>query len=282
MPVKSCAELKRTANVLGMSLITPDAYVLITGASSGIGAGFAREFAKRGYSLILTARREDRLLALQQELTGANDGVKVKIVAADLNANDGPQQIFDRCQQAGWQVGGLINNAGLGVNKSFLKLTEAQVYSMLQVNLVSLVELTRLFLPLTMKSKKGFVLNIASTSGFQPVPYFSVYAATKSFVLSFSEGLHEELKPHGVLVSCLCPGPTETEFQQVAGMSPRFFARSQPVGEIVARGMNALERGRPVEWSSFFQKFSSVISEILPRFIRRRAAAALMRKCGAE
>ncbi|MDR0533027.1 MAG: SDR family oxidoreductase [Verrucomicrobiales bacterium] len=264
-----------------MSLISPDTYVLITGASSGIGAGFAREFAKRGYSLVLTARREERLLALRQELA-ANGKVKVQIVAADLNANDGPRRIFETCEREGWRVGGLINNAGLGVNKSFLKLDEAQIHSMLQVNLVNLVELSRLFLPSMTHAKKGFVLNIASTAGFQPVPYFSVYAATKCFVVSFSEGLYEELKPQGVLVSCLCPGPTETEFQQVAGMSPRFFARSQSVDEIIDKGMRALERGKAVEWSSFFQRFSSTMSEILPRFIRRKAAAILMLKCGAE
>jgi short-subunit dehydrogenase len=262
-----------------MFLIVPDTYILITGASSGIGAGFAREFAKRGYSLILTARREERLLTLQREL---GNQVKVRIITADLNANDGPRKIFEKCRQEGWLVGGLINNAGLGVNKSFLKLTEAQVHSMLRVNLVNLVELTRLFLPPMAKLKKGFVLNIASTAGFQPVPYFSVYAATKCFVVSFSEGVYEEMKPQGVLVSCLCPGPASTEFQEVAGMNPRFFVRSQSVEEIIAKGINALERGKPVEWSSFFQKFSSVMSEILPSFIRRRAAAALMRKCGAE
>jgi uncharacterized protein len=264
-----------------MSLTAPDTYILITGASSGIGTGFAREFAKRGYGLILTARREERLLALQQELE-ANDKVKVQVVTADLSANDGPQRIFDQCQQEGWLVGGLINNAGLGVNKSFLKLTELQVHSMVQVNLVNLVELTRLFLPLIVKLKKGFVLNIASTAGFQPVPYFSVYAATKSFVLSFSEGLYEELRTQGVLVSCLCPGPTSTEFQKVAGMSPRFFASSQPVEEIIDKGMRALEYGKPVEWSSLFQKCSSAMSEILPRFVRRRMAAILMKKSGAE
>ncbi|MDR1192044.1 MAG: SDR family oxidoreductase [Verrucomicrobiales bacterium] len=263
-----------------MALTAPDSHVLITGASGGIGAGFAREFARRGYSLVLTARRAERLAALREEL--AADGGKVHIIAADLAADDGPRQIFDHCQREGWRVGGLVNNAGLGINKSFLRLDATQVHNMTRVNMVSLVELTRLFLPPMVTAGKGFVLNLASTAGFQPVPYFSVYAATKSFVLTFSEGLHEELKPRGVLVTCLCPGPVDTEFQQVAGMSPRFFARSQSVPEVIASGMRALERGRPVAWSSPFQRFSSVVAELSPRGLRRRVAAWLMLKSGAE
>jgi len=261
-----------------MALISSNSYVLITGASSGIGAGLAREFARRGYALILTARREERLAVLQREL----NNVEVRTIVADLNDDDGPQKIFATCRDQGWRVGGLVNNAGLGINKSFSRLTEAQTRAMLRVNMVGLTELTRLFLPAMTAEKKGFVLNIASTAGFQPVPYFSLYAATKAFVLSFSEGLYEELKPHGVLVSCLCPGPTATEFQEVAGMSPRFFARMQPVEEIVAQGMAALEREKPVAWSSRFQRVTSATAEILPRFIRRKAAAWLMLKSGAE
>jgi short-subunit dehydrogenase len=264
-----------------MSLSVSDGYVLITGASSGIGAGFAREFARRGYPLILTARREERLRALQKELT-LSGGCGVQVITADLGADGGAREIFTECQRRGWRVGGLVNSAGLGVNKSFLKLTEAQAGAMLRVNVAGLVELKWLFLPLMVEVRRGFVLNIASTAGFQPVPYFSVYAATKSFVLTFSEGVHEEVKPRGVLVACLCPGPVDTEFQQVAGMSPRFFARSQSVGEIVAKGMRALERGRAVEWSSGFQRVSSAVSEVLPRFVRRKAAAWLMLRSGAE
>jgi short-subunit dehydrogenase len=267
---------------MSQSLSAADTYVLITGASSGLGAGFAREFARRGYALILTARREERLRALRDELLAADSALTVQIIAADLGADGGAQSIFDECQRQRWWLGGLVNSAGLGVNKSFARLTVAQVAAMLRVNVTGLVELTRLALPQLVEARRGFVLNIASTAGFQPVPYFSVYAATKSFVLTFSEGLHEELRPRGVLVSCLCPGPVDTEFQQVAGMSPRFFARSQSVREVVASGLRALERGRAVAWSSWFQRVSSAVSEISPRRVRRRVAAWLMVQSGAE
>ncbi|MDD5260340.1 MAG: SDR family oxidoreductase [Methylacidiphilales bacterium] len=257
----------------------PKCYVLITGASSGIGEGLAREFARRGQPLILTARRRDRLKALARELSSQT---RVEWVAADLNDPSGPGRLAAACKKKKWRVMGLANNAGLGFNKSFSKLSANEIGRMMQVNMSALVELTRLFLPQIRRSGNGFVLNLASTAAFQPVPYFSVYAASKAFVVSFSEALHEELRREGVQVCCLCPGPVATEFQQVAGMSPRFFARSQSVDDVVRAAMRLLAGRGAIAWTSWFQRIFSAVSEATPRGARRRIAAGLMKWSGAE
>ena len=256
-----------------------DRYVLITGASSGIGRGFARELARRGQPLILTARRQDRLEALAAELSSQ---VRVETVAEDLNDPAAPARLAAFCAGKKWQICGLLNNAGLGFNKSFSKSSEDEISRMLQVNVNALVEMTRLFIPGMSEAGSGFVLNIASTAGFQPVPYFSVYAATKSFVISFSEGLHEEYKAAGVQVCCLCPGPVDTEFQKVAGMSPRFFAASQSVDAVVRTGMRLLEKGGAIGWTSLFQRVFTAVAEISPHGSRRRLAAWIMKLSGAD
>jgi len=147
---------------------------------------------------------------------------------------------------------------------------------------MALVELTQRFLPGLQKAGHGYILNIASTAAFQPVPYFSLYAATKAFVLSWSEALHEELKGQGILVACLCPGPVATEFQMVAGMSERFFARSQSVDEVTVAAMNLLARRGALGWTSVFQRMVSLASEFSPHGLRRGLAGRLMRWSGAQ
>lgn len=253
--------------------------MLITGASSGIGEGFAKAFARKGRSLILVARRQDRLEVLKHQLS--NDKIKVEILSFDLFQLASGKKLFQICQERGWVIDGLINNAGLGWQKDLHLLSEEEVDRMLTVNLIGLTHLCRLFIPQMIKRGTGFILNVASTAAFQPVPHFSVYAATKSYVLSLSESLYEEVRKKGVLVSCLCPGPVRTEFQKVAGIKPRFFARAQSVYEVVEAGMKAIEAKKAVAWTSTFQRLACLGAEIMPHFVRRWMAARVLEVAGA-
>ncbi len=253
--------------------------IIITGASSGIGEGFARAFAEEGITLLLVARREERLLKLAEELKGKT---AVFVLSEDLNDPEAPAVIQAFCREKGWKVAGLINNAGFGWQQSFADTEEGHLSGMIRVNIQALTMLSRLFLPGMVERKKGFILNVASTAAFQAIPYFSVYAASKAYVLSLSEALYEEVRGHGVHVCALCPGPVATEFQQVAGMEPRFFAKSQSVDEVVRAGMTLLRRKSAVGWTSIFQRIFSLLSELSPRALRRMGAAAMMKASGAK
>lgn len=259
-------------------------YILITGASSGIGEGFARAFAREGKNLILIARRRERLEKLAHELQGVNVGNdskgRIEIVVHDLNLKNAPLEIFEYCTERGWKIDGLVNNAGVGFQGDLVEMTQEQVESMMIVNLVSLTQLTHFFLPDMIRRKSGFILNIASTAGFQPVPHFAVYSATKSYIISFSEAIYEEAHSHGVLVSCLCPGPVHTEFQEKAHMSPRFFAKAQSVDGVVRAGMRAIRRKKALAWTSSFQRVFSFLSEFAPHSLRRRVAGKIIEATG--
>lgn len=250
-------------------------YILITGASSGIGEGFARAYARRGKSLVLVARREERLSRLAEELS--NEEVDVRWVVSDLQDAESPANLFRACAEQGWEIEGLINNAGLGTQKGLIDLSEEEFSRMINVNLFALTRLMYLFLPGMMKRGSGFVLNVASTAAFQPVPYLSVYAATKAYVVSLSEAVYEEVKGSGVTVSCLCPGPVATEFQGKAGMDPRFFAQTQGVESVVKAGLKLIEGRGALGWTSIFQRIFSLGSELTPHGFRRRMAARLIR-----
>jgi short-subunit dehydrogenase len=255
-------------------------YTLITGASSGIGEAFARALAARGHSLILVARRRERLETLATLLQ--SDRVDIQTVAEDLGQKTGVERLIRRITEEGWKLEGLVNNAGLGYQASLATTDPGVVDAMLQVNIAALVQLTRAVLPGLLERNGGFVLNIASTAGFQPVPYFAVYAASKAFVVSFSEALHEEVRKKGVQVAALCPGPVDTEFQKVAGMDPRFFARCQHVDEVVSAGLKLLDRKGAIAWTSGFQWWTSFGVRFLPRAVVRRLAAAMLRASGAR
>lgn len=254
--------------------------VVITGASSGIGEAFARRLAKEGRSLVLVARRRERMEALAEQLRGG--GVEVAVVEADLRDPAAPERAWTQVRRLGWDVCGLVNNAGLGFQASFEGMEQEKLEAMVEVNMGALVRWSRLVLPELLQRRGGFILNIASTAGFQPIPYFAVYAASKAFVVSFSEALHEEVRGRGVLVAALCPGPVDTEFQQVAGMNPRFFARSQHVDEVVEAGMALLRRRAALGWTSGMQRTVSFSVRWLPRCWVRRLAAALLRAAGAR
>jgi uncharacterized protein len=190
---------------------------LVTGASSGIGAALARELASRGHALVLVARREERLRSLEAELS-ADHGVVAETVTCDLGDPAERDRLASEVSSLGRSVELLVNNAGFGYQGDFASNPTARVLNMVRLNVEAVVDLTSRFLPGMVERGRGAVINIASTSAFQPLPGSAVYAASKSFVLSFSEAIRTELRGSGVSVTAVCPGPVRTEFTEVAGM----------------------------------------------------------------
>jgi uncharacterized protein len=237
-------------------------WALVTGASAGIGIALARELAKHGAKLILTARRKERLEALAAELTGKGTGVR--IVTADLNDPAAPQQIYDATEGVGLTVDILINNAGLGQFGAFAESPVEQELSQVRVNCEATVRLTRLFVPRMVERRRGWVMILASTASFQPVPYLSTYAATKAFDRFFALGMAAEVARFGVKVTALCPGPTESEFFQVA-RSESFMPGGRQSAEEVARvGVAALAHGQRTIVPYFGGKFLALLVRFLP------------------
>ena len=198
--------------------------VLITGASAGIGSELARLFAADKHRLILVARRQEKLALLAEELQRSY-GVEVTVLPHDLSDPAAPQTIFDHLKENNLAVDVLVNNAGFGAVGSVAHLSLERQLSMIQVNVMALTHLTRLFLPAMIERQRGGILNVASTAAFQPGPNMAVYYATKAYVLSFSEALAEELHDTGLPVTCLAPGPTATEFGAVSGMNESLVFR---------------------------------------------------------
>ncbi|MEG3836836.1 SDR family oxidoreductase [Microcoleus sp. MON2_D6] len=218
---------------------------LITGASGGIGAAFAAELAKRQHNLILVARSEDKLRQLAAQLQ-QEFNILVEIIVQDLTAPGATNAVFDAVVKKGWTVDLLVNNAGFGDYGAFADRPLAKQLTMVQLNIVALVELSHLFLQGMRERKSGSIINVASIAAFQPMPYLSMYAATKAFVLSFSEALWAENKDLGIRVLCLCPGPTESNFFAVAefpqSMASSSWQKLVPAAEVVRDALKALDK----------------------------------------
>jgi short-subunit dehydrogenase len=198
---------------------------LITGASTGIGVVFARQLAQRQMELILVARSRDKLEQLAAELE-EQYGVKVTVIVQDLTVAGAGKLVYDTVNQKGINVDLLVNNAGFGDYGAFSEQDLARQLEMIQLNNLVLVELTHYFLRPMLTGAGGAIINVASIAGFQPLPYLSVYAATKAFVLSFSESLWAENKDKGVEILALCPGPTESNFFEVARFPRAFMGKN--------------------------------------------------------
>jgi short-subunit dehydrogenase len=251
--------------------------VLITGASYGIGEVFARRLAADGSNLILTARSMDRLEALANELR-AQHKVSVTIIEADLSQLSSPQLLFEKTETSGLPVDLLINNAGFGLVGDFDQLPLDRQLEMIQVNVTALVALSHLFLQPMLRRRSGAILNLASTASFQGVPYFSVYAATKAFIMIFSEGLWAECRPLGVRVAALCPGATDTHFQAVAGTENHTRpVKMQTPEEVVEVGLKALAESRSVAVSGLNNRAMVFIERFVPRSFVTRLATSLYR-----
>lgn len=236
-------------------------WALVTGASAGIGVALARELAACGAKMILTARRKDRLDALAAELSGK--GCEVRTVAADLSDPAAPQHIYDATEGAGIAVDILIDNAGLGQFGEFHTNSIAQELSQVRVNCEAVVHVARLFVPRMVERRRGWVLVTASTASFQPLPYFSTYAATKAFDRFFAVGLAHEVARFGVKVTALCPGPTESEFFDVAHAG--VMRRGVQSAEAVARiGLRALARGKKTIIPNMTGRSTAFAARVLP------------------
>ena len=249
-------------------------WALVTGASSGIGWTLAEQLAAFGANLLLTARRADRLAQLAGELTSRYK-VQTEIFAADLARPETPREIFQFAEQKRLSIHILINNAGFGAYGEFRKADLQRLLDMVQVNVAAVVHLTRLFLPPMVDRHSGYIMIVASTAAFQPVPYISTYAATKGFDLLFAEGIAEEVRRQGVHVCALCPGSTVSEFHEVAGQ-PLHMAGAQEPNEKVARvGLRALADGKPRVISGTRNWLSVEAQRLAPRRLVTRVAARM-------
>jgi uncharacterized protein len=259
-----------------MAMAEEPRWTLITGASSGIGAELARVFAARGCPLVLAARRHERLEALADEIRRGH-GVPVEVMALDLGDREAPQDLRDMLQEQGIAVHTLVNNAGFGLRGYFASLPHEKQLAMIDLNVTALTSLCRLMLPGMIERRRGGILNVASIVAFQAGPYMAVYHATKAFVLSLSEALHDEAKPHGVTVTALCPGPTESEFSDTAGLkeSRLFNAGVMSSAEVARIGVEGYEAGRAIVIPGAKNRAGAIGSKLMPRFVSRRVAGLL-------
>jgi short-subunit dehydrogenase len=249
---------------------------LITGASSGLGAEYARLFAGDKHGLVLVARRRERLEALAGELRSAH-GVAVEVVPADLATPGGAARLVEEVGRIGVQIDFLVNNAGFGASGAFADLELARELEMIQLNITSLMILTRSFLPAMIARRSGRILNIGSTAGFPPGPFMAVYYASKAFVNSFTEALWYELKGTGVTATVSCPGATATEFAEVAGSSRSLLFRLGAANPrtVAAQGYRAMKKGKPMVIHGFKNKLTVQSLRISPRAVARAIAASL-------
>ena len=251
---------------------------LITGASSGIGKALAHHFAQDGYHLVLAARSVAEMQTLADELH-KQFKVVVTVIDADLETNDGASQLHAEVKARGIVLSALVNNAGYGAFGEFKDSALAPELAMMQLNMNTVVMLTKLFMP-DLLATRGKILNTASTAAFQPGPYMAVYYATKSFVLSFSEAIASELEDTGVTVTALCPGPTASGFQDKAdlGNSALVKGKKLPTSEAVAAlGYRAMQRGQRVYIPGFVNWAMAQSMRITPRNLATKVVKTLTR-----
>lgn len=249
-------------------------YTLITGASAGLGTVFAERLAAEGRDLLLVARRRERLEALAERLHREH-GVAVEIMPADLAAPDVPARIMTTVEERGWTLEGLVNNAGFGARGRFDALPLDRQLAMIQLNVNALTELTGRCTPELREADRPFIINVASLAAWQAGPNMAVYYATKAFVLSFSEALHEELAGDGIRVSALCPGATDTEFAEQAELtdSRMFRAGTQSADEVVRTSLRGL--GRAIVIPGLRSRIMAFFTRLVPRRTSRRIAGWL-------
>jgi uncharacterized protein len=249
---------------------------LVTGASMGIGVDLAECFARDGYDLILAARSAPELKAVAERLAAAH-GITATPITADLSARDSGLALARDIEARGLTVDAVVNNAGFGAAGAFAGSKRENQLGMIDVNIRALVELTHIYWPRMLANKRGGVLNVASTAAFQPGPLMAVYYASKAFVLSFSEALWKEAEGTGVLVSCLCPGPTVSKFRERAGTNRTRLARATApmTSEVVAEmGYQAWQQNRRV----IVTGTRNAVAATLMRFLPRRTALAIIHR----
>jgi short-subunit dehydrogenase len=238
---------------------------LITGASAGIGTALAHVFAEHGHELVLIARREPQLAALAAAIAASGRPTPLHL-PVDLERPDAVERIEDLLAMLGVEPEIVVNNAGFGLLGAAHALDRAEQLAMIDLNVRALTDLSLAFVD-SLERRRGGILNVASVAGFLPGPGMAVYYATKAYVLSFSEALHQELKPRGVRVSVLCPGPVPTEFQARAGVTgrkfPPLFTRSAE--EVARAGYRGLAQGRRLVVPGFANKLVTALTRLVPR-----------------
>lgn len=252
---------------------------LVTGASSGIGRELAWICAREGHELILAARRKDKIDELAEELKKRFNTTS-HCLRIDLSDEQGVPSLLGELKKAGLKPDILINNAGTGLYGPFLESDPDRVLKMMRLNMNALVHLSHALAPAMAASGSGRILNVASTAAFQPGPLMAVYYASKAFVLSFSEALHQELSGSGVSVTALCPGPTHSEFQETAGMGRNvlFDTFIMDTRAVAYAGFHGMMKGRAVVIPGFFNKLLAFSTRLSPRFLTRKIVALLQKE----
>jgi short-subunit dehydrogenase len=247
-------------------------FAVITGASRGIGAAYARALAHRRFDLLLVSRDRSRLHALTTTLQTTSN-VHIETAILDLAQPDAGHKLFLLGRQQRENVDLLINNAGFGMYGPFVDMPIPRIHEMLRLHVDTVVDSTRLFLPSMIERKTGAIINVASIAGFLPLPYIAEYAATKAFIISFSEALAEEVRPFGVYIQACCPGYTDTDFHVTAGVKPPIHLKAETAEKVVESSLRGLEKGRShitVGWQGRITEF---VSRFFPRSILIRRAA---------
>lgn len=249
---------------------------VITGASGGIGEALAHLFAPEQQTLVLVARSKDKLDALAKELNSKH-GIKVHVIAQDLEQIGASAALMNEISNLKLTVDTLVNNAGFGISAPFAKADAAKTSGMMQLNMVALTELTHMALPAMLERGHGRIMNIASAVAFQPCPYFAVYAATKAYVLSFTEALAEEVRSRGVLVTAVCPGSTATGFHTTANTKGSLLDKIADSPLMVAEeSYKALNNGKTVVVTGLMNKPLPMINRLVPRRTMTWAVSKVM------
>ncbi|MGH7781501.1 MAG: SDR family NAD(P)-dependent oxidoreductase [Candidatus Binataceae bacterium] len=251
---------------------------LITGASSGLGEEFALQLAREKFDLVLVARRADKLASVAERAKGLG-AARVSIVTADLSHPGAAADVHRRATAGAGQIGCLVNNAGFGTHGRFDSLPLEREIEQIDLNVTSLVALSRLCLPAMIARKSGVIINVASTAAFQAVPWMATYGATKAFVLSFSEALAEECRGTGVTITALCPGPTRTEFQAVADVATVRVPQASymDAATVVGQALSAAKRGKAIKINGAMNAVMAESTRFVPRALARRVAGAIFR-----
>jgi len=250
--------------------------VLITGASSGIGKETAYVYAENNYNLILSARRKENLEAIKKEIEEKHQ-VKVAIFDLDLSETNSAEQLYSQVKAANLKVDVLINNAGFGINGKFKDININREENMLILNIVTLTKLTKLFIQDMVKNQTGHIINISSTAAFQAVPNFAAYAATKSYVLHFSEAIAYELKDDNVKVIVVCPGATKSEFADTAKVDQKHFSKAPTSRDLAEYIYSSMIKGKVTAIHGFKNKMLAFSGRTVPRKVTTAIAGKMFK-----
>lgn len=244
---------------------------LITGASSGIGEEFARRYAAQKQDLVLVARSQDKLNKLAEEFTSQH-GIRVTVFALDLSEPDAAERLWEETNRAGLEIDVLVNNAGFGTQRDVADDDPDRLEEEVRLNCLTVVGLTARYLPAMRERQNGTIINIASAAAFQPIPHMAVYAATKAFVLSFTEALWSETRKDGIRVLAVCPGPTDTSFFEIAGESAA-IGKMRSTRQLLESTLQALKTTKP----SFVDGLgNAVVARFVTRVVPKRAVMAIV------